>query len=574
MEVKKISKRRPLRQRLFITMVCCILIPFVLLTIFLAYQLLTNIDYFIGLGYGTLEALKSPLIITIIIVAILISVVIVFAVIAISQRITTPILELTQSIENITEGDLTQEIPMSGRMRRNEIGILAQSFQSLLVTMRLGNKSYYQGNLTVAFKNYNAALELFQTTKNLHGQGMCLNNLGNIYRDWGDYDKAKESYNKAIKIGEDQEDMGGLSSRYNNRGLLFLSEEQWSEALNDFNKALEIDNELGDDLGIASRKRNIGVLHMLKNELDLAQDQLDEGFKLDSKWENNAGLAEDEFQLGRLSLLKSNPEIAESHLKNSLKLAENLGNYPLMKNVLEAMVQLYESQDNTTLHHKAELELSKVNDMLVRKKDVVFVIDQSGSMYEWDKMGAARTGALGVFNEAVNIGDRVAILGFHSEINILLKLIEKKGNVSQITNIFKTMDSLPYQTCLYDAIGKAIDILLQTPPISEQESQERQKWVVTLTDGEDNRSSKYTYRKVANYIERIEPPINFVLIGVGPELKRVHRKMTEMVSATPHGKYIPIYSAKNVSKRISDAFSKVKEIMVSSEIEGFVPEEG
>ncbi|MFW9999711.1 MAG: tetratricopeptide repeat protein [Candidatus Hodarchaeota archaeon] len=574
MEVKKIRKRRTLRQRLFIVMITCISIPFILLTIFLAYQLLTNIDYFIGLGYSSLEALKSPLIITIIIGSAITGIIIFFAVNGISRRITKPIIELTHSIEQISEGDLTQEIPMSGRMRRNEIGVLAQSFQSLLVTMRLGNKSYYQGNLMLAFRNYNAALELFQTTKNLHGESMCLNNLGNIYRNWGDIDKARKSYNKAIKIGEEQEDIGALSARYNNRALLFLSEERWQEAMDDFNKALKLDNELGDKLGIASRKRNIGVLHMLKNELNLAQEQLDEAFRLDSKWENNVGLSEDEFQLGRLNILKNNPGIAEDHFKNALKLAENLGNYPLMKNVLEVMVQLYESQDNTTLHHKAELELSKVDDVLVRKKDVVFVIDQSGSMGMWGKMGAARTGALGVFNETINIGDRVAIIGFDSIVHNHLKLTEKKGNVSQITNIFKKMDFLPYQTSLYDAIANAIDILLGAPPISEQKTQERQKWIVTLTDGEDNQSKKYNSRKVANYIKKVEPPLNIILIGVGPELKRVHRKMTEIVNATPLGKYITIYSAKNVSKRIADAFTKVKEIMVSSEIEGFVPEEG
>ena len=37
---------------------------------------------------------------------------------------------------------------------------------------------------------------------------------------------------------------------------------------------------------------------------------------------------------------------------------------------------------------------------------VVFVIDQSGSMKQYGKMIAARNGALGVFNEAINIGDR------------------------------------------------------------------------------------------------------------------------------------------------------------------------
>ncbi|MFX0036381.1 MAG: HAMP domain-containing protein, partial [Candidatus Hermodarchaeota archaeon] len=221
MEIKeKFGKKRSLRQRIITTMVVCILIPFIILTIVLMLQLISNIDYFIEIGGGSndaLEALKAPLITTFIILAVLISVVIYFGVIRIARRITLPIINLTHSIENISKGDLTQEIPFDGRIRRNEIGVLAQSFQSLLVTMRLGNKSYYHGDMTLAFTNYNAALELFQTTNNLHGQGMCLNNLGNIYRNWGDLNKAKECYDKAIEIGEKQEDIMGLSSRYNNR---------------------------------------------------------------------------------------------------------------------------------------------------------------------------------------------------------------------------------------------------------------------------------------------------------------------------------------------------------------------
>jgi len=355
-------------------------------------------------------------------------------------------------------------------------------------------------------------------------------------------------------------------------GCIGAGLDMWTGAMNDFEKALKIDKEMSNDEGIATRKRNIGVLHILKNELNLAQDQIDEAFKLDSKWENTPGLAEDEFQLGRLALLKNNTEIAEEHLKNSLKYAEKLGNYPLMKTILETMVQLYETQDNTTLHHKAELELSKINDLLVSKKDVVFVIDQSGSM-AGAKMIAARTGALGVFNETINIGDRIAIILFHSIPNILLELKEKKGNVSEIVGIFNSMEATPYQTCLYDTIALAIDKLKEAPIISSEVSEERQRWVVTLTDGQDNQSRKYDSRKLAKYIKEFSPPLNFILIGVGQELRQVHRKMTQMVAATPHGRYIPIYSATNVQKHIAEAFTSVKQIMASSEIEGFVPEE-
>jgi len=571
---EKLAKSKSLQNRIVTTMVVCIVIPFAILMIVVELLLISNIIEFINLGYSTLNALLLPLVLLFLIVPALIISVVLLAINYMSNRITAPIISLTHSIENIAEGDLSQEIMIDGRIRGNEIGVLAQSFQNLLVTMRLGNVSYYRGDMTLAFANYNAALDLFKSTRDPHGQGMCLNNLGNIYRNWGDFNKAKEAYDKAIEIGEQVEDMGGLGPRYNNRGLLFLSEEKWTEAMNDFNKAIEIDKEMDDDEGIATRKRNIGVLHMVRNELDLAQENLDEAIQIDSKWEYNLGLAEDEFQLGRLSLLKNNQELAIEHFKDSLKFAEGLGNYPLMKNNLESLVKLYESQGNTTLHHKAENELTKVNDVLVQKKDVIFVIDQSGSMHEWGKMSAAKIGSLGVFNETINIGDRIAIIGFHSNTITHLDLTEKKGGVSDIVGIFNKLEAMPYNTKLYDSIAHGMDLLIDSPPMRGRDAQERQKWIVTLTDGEDNESKRYNPRKIASLIKTISPPLNFVLIGIGPELRKYHKKMTDMVEATPRGKYITIYSAKNVKKRIENAFQTVKEIMVASEIEGFTPEEG
>ncbi len=568
---EKLVKSKSLKARIITTMVACILIPFVILMIALEFLLNSNIEEFVGLGFSELSALRIPLVFLFIFAPSFIILVVLLAINYMSNRITAPIIELTNSIENIAEGDLTQEIMIDGRIRGNEIGMLAQSFQNLLVTMRLGNVSYYRGDMTLAFANYNAALELFKSTRDFHGQGMCLNNIGNIYRNWGDYDKAKEAYNKAIEIGEQEDDLGGLGPRYNNRGLLFLSEEKWTEAMNDFNKAIEIDKEMDDDEGVATRKRNIGVLHMVRNELDLAQANLDEAIQIDSKWEYNLGLAEDEFQLGRLSLLKNKQELAIEHFKDSLKFAESLKNYPLMKNNLESLVKLYENQGNTTLHHKAENELTKVNSVLVQKKDVIFIIDQSGSMHEWGKMEAARMGSLGVFNETINIGDRIAIIGFHSNTITHLDLTEKKGGITDTVGIFNELKAMPYNTKLYDSIAHGINLLINSPPIK---GQERQQWIVTLTDGEDNESKKYNPKKIANLIKTISPPLNFVLIGIGPELRKYHKKMTDMVAATPRGKYITIYSAKNVKKRIENAFQTVKEIMVASEIEGFTPEEG
>jgi len=505
-------------------------------------------------------------IIIFVVAAVAILLVVYFMVIRVSRSITQPVTDLTSSIEGMTKGDLTKEIPMDAKNRGSELGTLAKSFQNLLVTMRLGNKSYYRGDMSVAFTNYLAALELFQTTNNLRGQGMCYNNLGNIYRNWYEFDKAKENYEKAIKLGDQQADKAGLSARYNNRGLLFLSNEEWDAAKADFDYAMQIDKDLGDERGIATRTRNIGILQMLQSQWKAAQKQLDDALKIDNDLGNDGGIAEDEFQLGRLAQSTNDNETAEDHYKNALKLAESLQNAPLMKNILEQEVKLYDAMGSTALLHKAETELAKVNSLLVKKKAVVFVIDQSGSMQAEGKMTAARNGALEVFEETINMEDEVAILGFHSIVNEILPLIKKIGpTVAQIKNAFINLDNTPYQTAFYDAIAQAIDKLKGIPA-------DEQRWIVALTDGQDNMSKNYNAKTIAKLIQSLQPPLNFILIGVGSELQLVHNEMTMIVDSTPKGKYIKIYSPKNVKKAIEDAFKMVKEIMAASEIEGFTPE--
>jgi tetratricopeptide (TPR) repeat protein len=562
----KISKQpRSIQRRITFTMVFSIFIPLLILSLISLKQITTFSNQIDTTMTGNLVFLF------LMITGILI--VIIFLVIKkITNKIVKPIHSLTQSIENMAMGNLQQEISIDSSFRDNEIGMLARSFQNLLVTMRLGNTSYYQGDMSLAFKNYSAAKELFETTKNLHGLGMCLNNLGNIYRNWGDYDKARESYNISIEIGEREEII--IASRYNNRGLLHLTEGNNRLAMEDFRTALLINKEIEDDESIAVTKRNMGILHMMQGDSEKAKFFFDAAYKINEKWENNAGLAEDIFQLARLAILEKTLEKADKFFKIALKRAESLKNYPLMENIFEEMIRLYEIQNDEILLEKAQAELGKIKRVLVKKKDVIFVIDQSGSMSDQGKMPAVRTGTLSLFNEMINPDDRVAIIGFHSIIENILELTEKKGNETKIKTVINNLTNQPYETRLYDGIGAAIDRLSKATPLNEkgENSNDRQKWLVTLTDGEDTSSQRFDYQELAEYITKIDPPINFILIGVGPEIRAAHKQMTTIVNATPRGKYIKIYSANNVQKRIEDAFKRVKQIMASSEIEGFVPE--
>jgi len=515
---------------------------------------------------NSISALNIPMITIFITVLTFLFCLIIIAILMMSRRITRPITHLTDSIDNMVRGDLTKEIPIEKKRRSDEIGVLAQSFQALLITMRLGNQSYYQGDIYVAYKNYSAALKLFKTTQNLKGQGICWNNLGNIFRNWAEFDKAKDAYDKAIEIAQQTNDESGLSSRLNNRGLLFLSEGNFRSAEEDFINALKIDEKMLSSDRVATRRRNLGVLNLLKNDFDKAWKFFNEAINIDSDLAFKSNLAEDHFQIGRLELSKKKFETAIQHLETAFNIAEEFGNYPLMMNILKILINIYDEQDNTILLHKTEARLSKISDSVVRKKDVIFVIDQSGSMEEQNKIRAARKGAREVFDTVINPVDNTAIIGFHSIVNHILPLTKKGGNIEKIQDIFKNLKNTQYQTAFYDALGLAVEMLKNSP-------KENQKWIVALTDGLDNFSTNYSAKTLAQYIFNLDFPLNIILIGVGRELREVFTEMNLIVNSSIRGKYIPIYSEHNLSKLIADAFKRVKEIMASSEIEGFTPEE-
>ena len=483
-----------------------------------------------------------------------------------SRRITLPITDLTSSVDRMSRGDLSREIVMTNRNKRNEIGLMAQSLQNLLVTMRFGNKSYYQGDLNLAFQNYSTALELFQTVGNKKGVGTCLNNIGNIYRNWGSNSKAQIAYDQSIHIGQELNDEAGLAARYNNRGLLFLALEKWDDASRDFHQALTIDESMGDEIRVAVRKRNLGVLYLLQKDFKKAEMHFKEALKIDTDFDNSYGLSEDQFQLGRLFIALNKFDLAEDSLKNALKIAEKLENFPLMHDIFGRMVELYETTGNKSFLHKAQGELAKIKDLLIRKKNVVFVIDLSGSMREHGKMKAAKQGALEVFDVAINNKDKVAIIGFHSEIDRILNLVEKGPNINHIRSNFNSIEATPYQTKFYDAVAEGLDILGKS-------SKEEQLWLVALTDGLDNLSYKFTPVTLAKYIKSMGTSVNVVIIGVGPALRQIADQLMLIVNASSKGKYIPVYSVNQVAEQIKHAFKKVQKIMASSEIEGFSPEE-
>ncbi|MHA1699166.1 MAG: cache domain-containing protein [Promethearchaeota archaeon] len=490
-----------------------------------------------------------------------------------AKRIVKPVKNLTLLIQYIQRGDLSRELTIGKRKRGDEISDLMRAFNNLTTILRFGNQDFYQGDLNRAFKNYQDAYEFFTTTGNKKGAGIALNNLGNVYSRWGDFENAKRSYEQSIGLAEEIGDLRAMARRMSNLASLYHSMNDLDRAEKLYLEALDIDTQINDQKGMAFRYRNLAKLYMDSGDLGKARGYLEKALQTDKEHGFESGIGFDNFYLG-LWLIKNNEKKeAIEKLKFSLDYAEHISDMYLKLNILKELSSVYRLAHDTVKAHRYRAEYEQLKRKIQPKKYVVFIFDCSGSMVH--RIAATKEGALYIFDHHVNPQDVVAIIIFHSIHKVLLPPIQKAGNEEQIRNVIYSITNTVYETAFYDALGAGIDFL-------NESGHNEQKWIVALTDGIDNCSSRFTLDKVKNYffkpakkinlIDYINEnllPLNLIIIGVGNELAYVEKDLRGLVDSVHRGLYIPAATEYEVNDAIKNAFKSVGELLAEMEVEKF-----
>jgi Mg-chelatase subunit ChlD len=209
-----------------------------------------------------------------------------------------------------------------------------------------------------------------------------------------------------------------------------------------------------------------------------------------------------------------------------------------------------------------------------------------------DRIKAAIQGAKEILDSQVNPQDEVSIIVFNDTYREVLSLTRKGEYDSPGDNaIHKALDSLRYPnsaTAFYDALGKALEEL------DKIESSEH-RWIIALTDGQDNSSDDYSLDAIQQsrrgqilptieqFIREKHLDVNLIIIGVGNELKgyvenvyspSLGRRMTfeELLESVcnniPQGQYLSVVDSIDVRADIEVAFKEVGVLMAQLEVGG------
>lgn len=185
---------------------------------------------------------------------------------------------------------------------------------------------------------------------------------------------------------------------------------------------------------------------------------------------------------------------------------------------------------------------------LVADKDVLFVIDISGSMSAGRVLGHndgtgsrlanATNNALNIFDKFTNENDNIGLVLFHHETQIRFPLTPRHPRLRK--EIDATRRAELGGTAFYDALIEAVKIM----PCSSN------SYLVALTDGADT-ESKHSLLDAAEALAR--SPYKALVIGLEVDDK-VRKKCERLANATPSGMYI---HAQDAAAGLDAAFETV-----------------
>lgn len=525
------------------------------------------------------------------------------------EAIVEPIREMTRLVNKMAKQDFTRGVTTAGAMYE-EVGTTVDALLSFQEACRFGNQAFIRGDLRRALANYQNLLEISRRLQIEEGEQTMLLNIGNVFRQRGDTTSAMDHYNQSIEIsnrllerakedGADEKDaMIRIASTFHNMALVEMDRGNADKAMTLLEDAEAIDLTIKNSYGLARRYDAMGLGLMRDGRYSQAQSKFNEAQKTAKSIGYDRSLAYIHYHEGELYQVQGKWRKAENEYNDSIKFGQETDEMWLVVFAMQRLADVLDQLNKPS--HDIRRKSEKLKRSILFKKSVTFVIDYSGSMQAQQRIKAAVKGAKEILHSQVNPQDAVSIIIFNSTYREILPLTTKGDRSDDESKIVKALDSLKYPnyaTAFYDALGRALEEL------NKIESSEH-RWVIALTDGQDNSSDTYSLdalegiftekdrikRKrpltIEGFIRDKHLDVNLIVIGVGQELanpvdtkkrlrsRKTGRKMTTeelletICESIPQGQYLSVVDSADVRMDIEKAFEKIGVLMAQLEVGG------
>jgi Mg-chelatase subunit ChlD len=466
----------------------------------------------------------------------------------------------TKILKQMKNGDLSNIEDLSGMAK--ELSEISDNIKKLLIVVKYGNQSYYQGNVQKARENYMEALKLMTETNNKRGIGSCLNNLGATYLQEKDCVSARAYYNQAIKNAQelvsetsDSETLEtykiALANRMMNLGIVAKEERKYIEAEQLYKQSMTMHRENGNSIGVAKVAGNLSQLYIDQQRIDEARLLVEESEAIIKQCGVTDLTSIQYSTLNKANVLYAygNYGVAIETITGILQSAPELEHF-IMRSSLTKLLDCFEKtgdvESANIIRNKTEGLISSTS---AEPKEVIFVLDVSGSM-AGTRIATCKDSIIKIFNDNILDDDLVSYLTFHSTVQTVFQNYTKQQHHNHMID-YVTQTRVQGRTAFYDAVYEAVNMCHQTS---------KKSYVIALTDGGDNESQRGRAQHVIQKVKNAQNT-NLIMITVGTSMDM--STIGQILDANKKSGDLSMHIPATDVQSISSAFNKVGQVLAS-----------
>lgn len=278
------------------------------------------------------------------------------------------------------------------------------------------------GDLGEALENYNKALKIRIEIEDQQGIASSYEYVGGIYRTQGDLEKALDYNLKSLEIDRNLGHKQGIASSYMHLGSIYHARGELKLALEYYQKSLEINEKIGNKIGIASSYLCLGSIYSNLGELNKALEYYQKSLEIDNEVGNKQGIASAYSMIGRICDSQGELVKALEHFQKSLRIEEEIGAMEGIASSCSSIGGIYHTLgelDKSSGFHQKSLEISKE---IGNKQGIASSYGHIGGIYS-------------------SQGDFKKALEYHKR---SLEIVDKIGNKHGIASSYKNIGSIYY----------------------------------------------------------------------------------------------------------------------------------
>ncbi|MEH2415482.1 tetratricopeptide repeat protein, partial [Nostoc sp.] len=181
------------------------------------------------------------------------------------------------------------------------------------------------GNWDEAAKCFQNALAIAQKQESKRAIANCNGLLGDIERNRGNWDAAETLYRQALEVITELGDRSGMASSWGVLGDIERNRGNWDAAETLYQQCLEVETELGDRSGMANSWRALGYIEQCRGNWDAAETLYRQSLTVRTELGDRSGMASIWGQWGYIEQCRGNWDAAETLYRQALEVMTELG---------------------------------------------------------------------------------------------------------------------------------------------------------------------------------------------------------------------------------------------------------